>query len=113
MNAWNDAGGDLGAVLDRLRQEASEIQVQGRALSAEEWARLEAIERVLPLLDEAIAILAGASGRTADPDLATELPGEDPLPDYGSYPEDREKASSSLPGDDPIGDYSGHEKLGA
>ncbi len=43
----------LKTVIEELRQEKAHIEVQGRALTAEELAEVARIDKALPLLDEA------------------------------------------------------------
>jgi hypothetical protein len=49
---------ELARIRDQLRQEANRLQIVGRALTDAEMARIDAIERAVPLLDQAIALLS-------------------------------------------------------
>jgi len=48
----------LKQLMEQLNQEASQIQIQGRALTADEMARVQAINQSLPLLAQALHILS-------------------------------------------------------
>ncbi len=52
-----------------LHDESARLQIQGRSLSDEEKARVDACDRAVTLLDEALAILQGTLQGVADADL--------------------------------------------
>ena len=47
----------LKELIEQLKQEVAQIQIQGRELTPEEIARVEAIQKCLPLLQQAITVL--------------------------------------------------------
>jgi hypothetical protein len=48
----------LNKIIEDLMQEAAQIQIQGRALTPDEMARVEAIYQALPHLRQALGILS-------------------------------------------------------
>ena len=51
-------------VIEELTQEAAQIQIQGRALTPDEMARVQAIHQALPHLQQALDILSAETRST-------------------------------------------------